>query len=147
MRNAVIAIAVALAAGVVASPTGVVFERATQANSTVQTTRNDVLNAQGGQGCKGMTVIFARGTTEPGNVGQIAGPPFFDALNTAMGAGNVAVQGVDYPADIPGFLEGGDKNGSVTMAQLVQQVATSCPQTKIVMGGYRLVEKGPCQIP
>jgi cutinase len=65
--------------------------------------------------CKAYTVIFARGTTESGNVGTIAGPPFFQALATRVGAGNLAVQGVDYPADIPGFLAGGDKAGSQTM--------------------------------
>jgi hypothetical protein len=62
-----------------------------------------------------MTVIFARGTTEPGNVGLLAGPPFFDALSTMVGEGQVAVQGVDYPASIEGFLEGGDKAGSQEM--------------------------------
>lgn len=64
--------------------------------------------------CKGMTVIFARGTTEAGNVGSIAGPPFFQALSSKVG-GDLAVQGVEYPADIPGFLAGGDANGSKTM--------------------------------
>jgi cutinase len=64
--------------------------------------------------CKGMTVIFARGTTEAGNVGSVAGPPFFQALSTKVG-GDLAVQGVDYPADIPGFLAGGDANGSKKM--------------------------------
>jgi hypothetical protein len=43
-----------------------------------------------------MTVIFSRGTT--GNVGTLAGPPFFQALDAAAGASNVAVQSVDYPA-------------------------------------------------
>ena len=77
-------------------------------------TRNDLTN---GSPCKAATVIFARGTTESGNVGSIAGPPLFNALGSAF-----AVQGVDYPADIPGFLAGGDANGSKTMASLVNQV-------------------------
>jgi cutinase len=86
--------------------------------------------------CKAYTVIFARGTTESGNVGTIAGPPFFQALATRVGAGNLAVQGVDYSADIPGFLAGGDKAGSQTMANLVQQAMTQCPSSKVVMSGY-----------
>lgn len=90
-----------------------------------------------------MTVIFARGTTETGNVGTLAGPPFFNALEASVGAGNVAVQGVDYPADIPGFLAGGDAGGSKTMASLVQQAMTQCPSTKIVMAGYRFVFFSP----
>ena len=78
-------------------------------------TRNDLTN---GSPCKAVTIIFARGTTESGNVGTIAGPPFFSAL----GSTNVAVQGVDYPADVAGFLAGGDAAGSATMAGLVNQV-------------------------
>jgi cutinase len=74
-----------------------------------QDTENDLTN---GSPCKAMTVIFARGTTETGNVGTLTGPPFFSALKDAAGAANVAVQGVDYPASIPGFLAGGDATGS-----------------------------------
>jgi len=65
--------------------------------------------------CAAMTVIFARGTTEPGNVGILTGPPFFDALQSMMGNKAVAVQGVNYPASIEGFLKGGDATGSQTM--------------------------------
>ncbi|KAI9870062.1 MAG: hypothetical protein M1823_008863, partial [Watsoniomyces obsoletus] len=66
-----------------------------------------------------MTVLFARGTTETGNMGTVAGPPFVSAIGSMMGAGNVAVQGIEYPADIPGFLAGGDKGGSALMAKMV----------------------------
>lgn len=89
--------------------------------------------------CKAMTVIFARGTTEPGNVGSIAGPPFFGNLSAAVGENNLAVQGVEYGATIPQFLEGGDPAGSMTMAMLVGQAQTMCPNTKVVMSGYRCV--------
>jgi len=89
-----------------------------------------------GTPCRAVTLIFARGTTETGNVGTFAGPPFFQALANDIGASNLAVQGVDYPADIPGFLEGGDPGGSATMASLVSQAASQCPSTKIVMSGY-----------
>jgi cutinase len=95
-------------------------------------TRNDLNNGK----CGDMMVIFSRGTTETGNVGTIAGPPFFSALSSAMGASAVSVQGVEYPADIPGFLAGGDAAGSKTMAALVQKAATDCPKSKIVMSGY-----------
>jgi cutinase len=97
-------------------------------------TRNDLTD---GSPCKAVTVIFARGTTESGNVGSLAGPPFFTALSGDIGAVNLAVQGVAYPADIAGFLAGGDATGSATMAQLVNQAMTQCPQTKVVMSGYR----------
>ena len=96
-------------------------------------TRNDLTN---GTPCRAMTVIFARGTTEQGNVGTLAGPPFFNALSSAVGADNVAVQGVEYPANVAGFVAGGDRAGSAAMAGLVEEAATKCPDTKIVMSGY-----------
>ncbi|KAI9834405.1 MAG: hypothetical protein M1819_003016 [Sarea resinae] len=96
-------------------------------------TENDIKNGI----CRNITVIFARGTTELGNVGADAGPPFFNALELAVGAGKVAVQGVDYPADIPGYLVGGSPAGGTTMANLTTQAATQCPDTQIVLSGYR----------
>lgn len=48
--------------------------------------------------CTDMTVIFARGTGEFGNVGTVSGPPMFKAIRAKLGAGRVTVQGVDYPA-------------------------------------------------
>lgn len=103
-------------------------------NLGTSTTQNGLTDSTG---CKAMIVIFARGTTEQGNVGTLSGPPFFAALAQSVGIENLAVQGVDYPADIPGFLAGGDANGSKTMAQLVTQAMTQCPNTKVVMSGYR----------
>ena len=96
-------------------------------------TRNDLVDGE----CKDVTVIFARGTTELGNVGSLAGPPFFNALEEALGDDMVAVQGVDYPADIPGYLAGGSKEGAETMAGHVSEAVSKCPDTKIVMSGYR----------
>ena len=97
-------------------------------------TQNDVTN---GSGCKAMTVLFARGTTEIGNMGTVAGPPFVSAVAAMMGgAQNLAVQGIKYPADIPGFLVGGDAAGSKLMAAMVGQVMTDCPNTALVMAGY-----------
>lgn len=48
--------------------------------------------------CTDVTVIFARGTGETGNVGTVSGPPMFKSLRSKLGAGRVTVQGVDYPA-------------------------------------------------
>jgi cutinase len=64
--------------------------------------------------CAALTVIFARGTTEPGNVGVLAGPEFLTALQSMVGS-SVTMQGVAYSASIEGFLEGGDPQGSQTM--------------------------------
>ena len=69
-------------------------------------TANDLENGK----CAPVTVIFARGTTEGGNIGTVVGPPLQCALQSALGAGNVAFQGVDYPANVAGFLQGGGKS-------------------------------------
>ena len=50
-----------------------------------------------GSACRAVTILFARGTTEAGNVGSSAGPPFFQALANEIGASNLAVQGVSIP--------------------------------------------------
>ena len=97
--------------------------------------RNELSNAAG-VGCKPITVIFARGTIELGNVGALVGPPFFDHLNRLIGADNIAVQGVDYPATVAGYLGGGDPGGAQTTADLLNQAASNCPNTQIVLSGY-----------
>ncbi|TDZ49659.1 Cutinase [Colletotrichum trifolii] len=91
-----------------------------------------------GTPCRKVTLIYARGTTQDGNVGDAAseGPTFFNALAARIGASNLAVQGVDYAANIFGFLAGGDAAGSTTMANLVSRAASQCPNTKIVLSGY-----------
>lgn len=102
--------------------------------ATISANQNDVKN---GGACKPMTILFARGTTELGNMGSVAGPPFVSAVAAMMGgAANLAVQGIEYPADIPGFLAGGDKAGSALMAKMVGQVKAQCPDTALVMAGY-----------
>jgi hypothetical protein len=59
-------------------------------------TENGIKN---GNCCTDVTIVFARGTTEAGNVGGVAGPPLFKALRNKIGAGRVTVQGTAYPAD------------------------------------------------
>lgn len=121
---------------------------APQANNLGSATTQNGLTAGG---CKAMTIVFARGTTEQGNVGTLSGPPWFDAMGKMVGAQNLAVQGVDYPANVQGFLAGGDKKGSAKMAQLVQQAMTSCPDTQVVMAGYsqggQLVHNAAAMLP
>jgi len=106
---------------------------ATALGALTSITQNDVTN---GGGCKAMTILFARGTTELGNMGSVAGPPFVSAVGAMMGAGNVAVQGIAYPATVPGFLVGGDAAGSKLMATMVGQVRAQCPDTALVLAGY-----------
>ena len=88
-----------------------------QGVSAVGVTSNDIVNGI----CKPFTLIFARGTTESGNIGNIVGPPFVLALQNAFGASNVAVQGVNnYPATTTDYCTGGSISGSQNLAQVCE---------------------------
>ena len=103
---------------------------------TVSSTANDVQNGA----CKPVTLIFARGTTETGNIGSEVGPPLVTALQKAVGAGNLAVQGVNYPADVEGAVSGAtnDKGaaGAQNMAMFAAKAVQQCATTKLVLSGY-----------
>jgi cutinase len=78
-----------------------------------------------GTACRAVTVIYARGTTQSGNVGESnsEGPTFFNALSGLLGGtSRLAIQGVTYPANIFGFLAGGDAAGATTMFNLINTV-------------------------
>lgn len=83
----------------------------------LQTTRDDLAARR----CGDVMVLFARGTAEPGNVGAIVGPAFFNALVAAAGVGGggegveVAFTGVGesyYPASIADYFSGGSESGA-----------------------------------
>ncbi|KAK5731504.1 hypothetical protein LTR17_011302 [Elasticomyces elasticus] len=96
-------------------------------------TRNDILNRI----CKPFTLIFARGTGEDPNLGNIVGPPFVGAIETVFGASNVAVQGVnDYAASSLEFCEGGSLTASQNLVELIEQTMFQCPNTKLCISGY-----------
>ncbi|USP82775.1 hypothetical protein yc1106_10049 [Curvularia clavata] len=85
--------------------------------------------------CTDMTIVFARGTGEMGNVGTVSGPPMFKAIRSKLGDGRVTVQGVDYAASAAGNANlGGD--GGEKMAALVKQAKSQCPNTKVIVSGY-----------
>ena len=43
------------------------------------------------------------------------------------------VKGVDYSANIIGYLQGGAKDGGPEMARLVRLARTQCPSTQVIM--------------
>ncbi|KAF9014219.1 cutinase [Cyathus striatus] len=94
------------------------------------------VDLQGRQSCNDVYVYFARGTTETPTIGTIVGPPFQAALQSALTGKTLVFQGIDYPATVAGFLAGGDPGGGTTMANSVTNIATQCPNAKIVMSGY-----------
>ncbi|WP_102141541.1 cutinase family protein [Mycobacterium hubeiense] len=97
------------------------------------------------QPCPDVEVVFARGTYEPPGVGMV-GQAFVDALRAQAGGRSINVYGVDYPASgnfpPPGDLQAGLEfvstvvNGIYDARDRVQFMAESCPNTKIVLGGY-----------
>ncbi|PNS17741.1 hypothetical protein CAC42_3136 [Sphaceloma murrayae] len=84
--------------------------------------------------CAALSVIYARGTGEGGNIGFVAGPPLFKALKSKLG-GEVNLQGVTYPASSAGNAnQGGD--GGPAMRDLANRALSQCPGTKVVLVGY-----------
>lgn len=100
------------------------------------TTKNDVTNGE----CKPVTYIFARGTTETGNMGSTVGPALGTALESAFGSSKVATQGVTYPASFTGAVSGAlspsTALGGRTMADLTEKALQNCPETKVILAGY-----------
>lgn len=77
-----------------------------------------------GAACRDVSVIYARGTGQQGNIGESTdvGAEFLNDLAGYVGTGSLAAQGVNYSADVAGFEEGGDPTGSALMANLTALV-------------------------
>ncbi|MGL6235959.1 MAG: cutinase family protein [Segniliparus sp.] len=83
-------------------------------------------------GCADVDVAFARGTDEPEGTGFV-GESFTDALTERLPGRTITVYAVDYPAtlDAPSAGAGGND-----LSRHIQNIARTCPSTKIVIGGY-----------
>lgn len=82
--------------------------------------------------CAAVEVVFARGTFEAPGVGA-TGQAFVDALTARLPGKTVEAYGVNYPASL-NFGQAVD--GVADAANKIQSIATECPSTKIVLGGY-----------
>ena len=82
--------------------------------------------------CADVEVSFARGTDEPPGPGFV-GENFADALTDLLPGRTVKVYAVDYPAtlDAPSAGAGGND-----LSHHIQNTIKTCPNTKIVLGGY-----------
>lgn len=84
------------------------------------------------QPCPDSEVVFARGTGDPPGVGPV-GEAFVDAMNQRTAGRSMGVYPVNYPANeqwdtgVDGIRDAGAH---------VVSMAGSCPQTKMVLGGY-----------
>ncbi|WP_077077510.1 cutinase family protein [Mycobacterium numidiamassiliense] len=81
--------------------------------------------------CPDAEVIFARGTNEPAGLGKV-GDSFVDSLRQQTGL-NILPYGVNYAASKL-QLHGGD--GANDTIDRVKKSVETCPNTKIVLGGY-----------
>jgi cutinase len=94
-------------------------------------------NAVGGLGtakadCPDIEVVFARGTTEAPGLGRVGGA-FVDSLRNKVGGRSVGAYAVNYPASYD-FLAAAD--GANDASAHIQFMMNSCPNTRLVLGGY-----------
>jgi cutinase len=83
--------------------------------------------------CPDVEVTFARATSEPPGIG-VVGQQFVDALRSKTGGRSVAVYPVNY--DASDELVPSANAGAVDANTHVESMAASCPNTKLVLGGY-----------
>jgi cutinase len=112
-----LAAAAALAAALVVAPAALPF-------STV------ALIPAASAACPDAEVVFARGREEPPGVGAV-GDALVNSLRSMVPI-SVGVYGVNWPADIA------VAPGANDMTAHVQSMAASCPNTRMVLGGYSL---------
>ncbi|WP_231971416.1 cutinase family protein, partial [Mycobacterium sp. E3198] len=80
--------------------------------------------------CPDAEVVFARGREEPPGVGAV-GDAFVNALRGKTRK-SIGVYGVNYPANIT------TGSGANDIGAHVESMARTCPNTRIVLGGYSL---------
>lgn len=81
--------------------------------------------------CPAAEVTFARGTGEPPGIGRV-GEAFVESLRQQTTL-SIGVYAVDYSASRL-QLHGGD--GANDVISHIKSMASACPETKIVLGGY-----------
>lgn len=88
--------------------------------------------------CPDVEVVFARGSGEPPGVGGVGGA-FVDAVQSQVGPRSFAVYPVNYEAstdfsssDFPLSVIAGIRDAG----NHIQSMATNCPNTREILGGY-----------
>ena len=86
----------------------------------------------GAVACNDIEVVFARGTKEDPGIGRV-GQAFVNDLRNMVGNRSLGVYAVNYPASYD-FLAAAD--GANDASAYIQNVVNTCPNTKLVLGGY-----------
>ncbi|KAG6009453.1 hypothetical protein E4U21_002368 [Claviceps maximensis] len=101
-------------------------------------TRNDLENGQ--PPCPKAIFIFARGSTEPGNMGASVGPIVANTLTNQLGKDGIWIQGVGgpYTAGLPeNAMPAGSSPAAIAeMGRLFTLANSKCPDSIILAGGY-----------
>ncbi|EEY23076.1 cutinase [Verticillium alfalfae VaMs.102] len=85
--------------------------------------------------CPRAILIYARGSTEPGNMGITAGPTLASALTREYGSAGIWIQGVGgpYGAELsPNFLPSGTDRASINEAKRLFTLANTNQGTAVV---------------
>ena len=83
-------------------------------------------------GCPDVELVFARGTGEAPGLGRV-GSALVATLTPMLGGRSLATYGVNYPASV-NFLT--TSAGAVDTENHLAAVATACPATRFVLGGF-----------
>ena len=82
--------------------------------------------------CNDIEIVFARGTDEPAGLG-VVGKALVDALRPMVKNQSIGTYAVKYPASWD-FLQ--VAAGANDASKRIQSIAATCPDSKIVLGGY-----------
>jgi cutinase len=83
--------------------------------------------------CSDVAVVFARGTHQDPGLGDV-GQAFVDSLTSQAGGRSVGAYAVNYPANDD--YHNSASMGSNDASAHIQDTVASCPNSKIVLGGY-----------
>jgi len=83
--------------------------------------------------CSDVAVVFARGTHQDPGLGDV-GQAFVDSLTSQVGGRSVGAYAVNYPANDD--YHGSASAGSDDASAHIQDTVASCPNSRIVLGGY-----------
>ncbi|KAF2445128.1 carbohydrate esterase family 5 protein [Karstenula rhodostoma CBS 690.94] len=88
--------------------------------------------------CGKVVFVWARGSTELGNMGTVIGPPLGDELRKESGL-DLQIERVDYVALLStNYLPGGtDLATELEMRGVLNDINRRCPKAVIVTGGYQ----------
>ena len=82
--------------------------------------------------CNDIEIVFARGTDEPAGLGKV-GRALVDTLTLMVEDQTIGTYAVKYPASWD-FLQ--VAVGANDASRQIQSIAATCPDSKIVLGGY-----------